>query len=171
MIVQNKARFKDEYKKQKEPLGTGGFGVVYKCRHRETKQTRAVKVIPVKKIKNMTTFLQEIQIMQKLDHPNVLKLFEYFIDEQDVYLITEICKGGELFDRIVEKEFYPEPEAAIIFNQILRSVNYIHSMGIAHRDIKPENFLFESKEESATLKIIDFGLSKILEKGEKAKGE
>jgi calcium-dependent protein kinase len=73
-------------------------------------------MIPVKKIKNMTTFLQEIQIMQKLDHPNVLKLFEYFIDETDVYLVTEICKGGELFDRIVEKEFYTEPEAAIIFN-------------------------------------------------------
>jgi calcium-dependent protein kinase len=54
--------------------------------------------------------------MQKLDHPNVLKLFEYFIDTSDVYLITEICKGGELFDRIVDKEFYPEPDAAIIFN-------------------------------------------------------
>jgi len=60
MIVQNKARFKDEYKKQKEPLGTGGFGVVYKCRHRETKQTRACKIIPVKKIKNMSMFLQEV---------------------------------------------------------------------------------------------------------------
>jgi calcium-dependent protein kinase len=147
-------------------MGTGGFGVVYKCRHRETKQTRAVKIIPKKKIKNMETFLQEIKIMQKLDHPNVLKLFEYFIDDKEVYLVTEICKGGELFDRIVAREFYPEPEAAIIFEQILRSVNYIHSMGIAHRDIKPENFLFESKEEDSSLKIIDFGLSKILEKGE-----
>lgn len=127
-------------------------------------------MIPVKKIKNMKTFLQEIHIMQKLDHPNVLKLFEYFIDDSDVYLVTEICKGGELFDRIVEKEFYSEPEAAIIFNQILRSVNYIHTQGIAHRDIKPENFLFESKDEHAALKIIDFGLSKILEKGKGAEG-
>lgn len=116
----------------------------------------------------METFLREIKIMQKLDHPNVLKLFEYFIDEKDVYLVTEICKGGELFDRIVAREFYPEPEAAVIFEQICRAVNYIHSQGIAHRDIKPENFLFESKDEEAALKIIDFGLSKILEKGERS---
>ena len=167
MIVQNTNKFKDLYKKQKEPLGSGGFGVVYKCRHRDTKQTRAVKVISKKKIKNMDTFLQEVEIMKKLDHPNVLKLYEYFIDDEDVFLITEICKGGELFDRIVEKEFYPEPEAAIIFEEILRSINYIHSCGIAHRDIKPENFLFETKEDNSTLKIIDFGLSKILTKGVK----
>jgi calcium-dependent protein kinase len=168
LIRQNQAKFKDLYKKQKEPLGSGGFGVVYKCRHRDTKQTRAVKVIPTKKIKNMDTFLQEIHIMQKLDHPNVLKLYEYFVEDEDVFLVTEICKGGELFDRIVEKEFYPEPEAAQIFEQILRAVNYIHSQGIAHRDIKPENFLFETKDDDATLKIIDFGLSKILDKSKQA---
>jgi len=118
----------------------------------------------------METFLQEVEIMKKLDHPNVLKLYEYFIEEEDVYLVTEICKGGELFDRIVEKEFYAEPEAAMIFEQILRSINYIHSQGIAHRDIKPENFLFEGKEDTSTLKIIDFGLSKILQKGAKPAG-
>jgi len=113
----------------------------------------------------MTTFLQEIAILQKLDHPNVLKLYEYFIDDTDVYLVTEICKGGELFDRIVEVEYFKEPEAALLFKQILRSLNYIHSQGVAHRDIKPENFLFDSKDEDASLKIIDFGLSKILDKG------
>jgi len=53
--------------------------------------------------------------MKKLDHPNVLKLYEYFIDDKDIYLVTEICKGGELFDRIVKKEYYPEAEAALIF--------------------------------------------------------
>lgn len=115
----------------------------------------------------METFLQEVEIMKKLDHPNVLKLYEYFIENEDVFLVTEICKGGELFDRIVEKEFYTEPDAATLFEQILRSINYIHSQGIAHRDIKPENFLFETKEDESTLKIIDFGLSKILQKGPK----
>lgn len=75
----------------------------------------------------MEVFLHEIHIMQKLDHPNVLKLYEYFIDDTDVYLVTEICKGGELFDRIVEKNNYSEPEAAHIFEQILRAVSYIHS--------------------------------------------
>ena len=159
--MQNDMLFKDEYKKQKEPIGTGGFGTVYKVRHRETGQTRACKVIPKNKILNLDTFMLEIKILQKLDHPNVLKLYEYFIDETSIYLITEMCRGGELFDRIIEKEFFDENEAALLFKQILQSLNYIHSQGIAHRDIKPENFLYDAKG-GDSIKIIDFGLSKIL---------
>jgi len=62
-----------------------------------------------------------------LDHPNVLKLYEYFEDEKNVYLVTEICRGGELFDKIIEEEFFSEKEAALIFKQILQSLNYCHS--------------------------------------------
>ena len=68
-----------------------------------------------KKIKNMERFKQEITILQQLDHPNVLKLFEYFEDDKNVYLVTEICRGGELFDRIIENEFFSEKESAKIF--------------------------------------------------------
>ena len=63
----------------------------------------------------MERFKQEINILQKLDHPNVLKLYEYFEDDKNVYLVTEICRGGELFDKIIEEEFFSEKEAAIIF--------------------------------------------------------
>jgi calcium-dependent protein kinase len=111
----------------------------------------------------METFLHEIEILKKLDHPNVLRIYEYFIDNDSVYIITEICRGGELFDKIVEVEFFSEEQAAVLMKQILRAINYIHSQGIAHRDIKPENFIFESKEDGSDLKIIDFGLSKILQ--------
>lgn len=104
----------------------------------------------------------EITILQQLDHPNVLKLYEYFEDDKYVYLITELCKGGELFDRIQAAEFFPEEQAAKIFLQILKPINYCHQVGIAHRDIKPENFIFESKAEDSDLKIIDFGLSKFV---------
>ena len=110
----------------------------------------------------MDRFKQEIVILQTLDHPNVLKLYEYFEDSKNVYLITELCRGGELFDRIIENEFFSEKVAAKIFKQILQPLNYCHSQGIAHRDLKPENFLFETKDEDSDLKIIDFGLSKIL---------
>lgn len=98
-----------------------------------------------------------------LDHPNILKLYEYFEDDKNVYLITELCKGGELFDRIIENEFFSEPIAAKIFRQILQSLNYCHKLGVAHRDLKPENFIFESKDMDSDLKVIDFGLSKIIQ--------
>ena len=91
-----------------------------------------------------------------------MKLYEYFEDEKNVYLVTESCRGGELFDRIIENEFFSEVQAAKIFKQILQSINYCHKTGIAHRDLKPENFLFETKEADSDLKIIDFGLSKVI---------
>lgn len=79
--------------------------------------------------------------------------------------MTELCSGGELFDRIIENEFFTEDKAAVIFKQILMALNYCHTNNIVHRDLKPENFLFAGKEETADLKIIDFGLSKIMNGG------
>lgn len=96
-----------------------------------------------------------------MDHPNIIKLYEYFEDTKNVYLITEICSGGELFDKIIEKEYFDEQYAAKIFKQIMQSINYCHSLEIAHRDLKPENFLYETKDENSDIKVIDFGLSKI----------
>lgn len=115
MIQKNEKRIEEVYKIAKKPIGTGAYGVVSLCQHRETKQERAVKKVPKKKIKNMERFKQEITILQTLDHPNVLKLFEYFEDEKNVYLVTEACRGGELFDRIIENEFFTEQTAAKIF--------------------------------------------------------
>jgi calcium-dependent protein kinase len=89
-------------------LGSGTFGVVHRVQHRTTKQIRACKTIPLKKIKNKSRFEDEVKILQTLDHPNVLKLYEYFVDAKNVYLVTELCKGGELFDMIVEQEFFNE---------------------------------------------------------------
>ena len=77
-------------------------------------------------------------------------------------MITELCTGGELFDLIIEKEYFSEKFAATIFKQILQALNYCHGMNVVHRDLKPENFLFESKENKSEIKVIDFGLSKIL---------
>lgn len=162
MIRKNEQSIEDLYKIGKKPLGTGAYGVVSKCTHKITGQERAVKKVAKKKIKNMDKFKQEITILQMLDHPNVLKLYEYFEDDKYVYLVTEICKGGELFDRIIEQEFFSEKVAAKIFKQILQSLNYCHNQGVAHRDLKPENFLFETGDENSDLKIIDFGLSKII---------
>jgi calcium-dependent protein kinase len=80
-------------------------------------------------------------------------------------IFRRLCTGGELFDRIIKEEFFTEQVAAKVFKQILQALNYCHSMNIVHRDLKPENFLFVSPDANADLKIIDFGLSKIMEGG------
>lgn len=80
-------------------------------------------------------------------------------------LCDRLCTGGELFDRIIKEEYFSEEVAARVFRQILQALNYCHSMNIVHRDLKPENFLFVSPDANADLKIIDFGLSKIMKEG------
>jgi len=169
MIMFNSKKFQDLYHLSKKELGSGAFGVVLRCVHRQTKQERACKVIAKNKIKNITHFKDEIAILQKLDHPHILKLYEYFEDAKNFYLVTEMCRGGEVFDKIIEKEHFSEVEAAKLFRQMLRGINYCHSHNIAHRDLKPENFLYETSEEDSDIKIIDFGLSKIFTPGKGGK--
>merc|ERR1719334_1449185 len=96
-----------------------------------------------------------------MDHPNIIKLFETFEDHRNIYLVMELCSGGELFDRIIATGHFSEKEAAVLMQQIIRAVYYMHENSICHRDLKPENFLFMTKDpiESNYLKIIDFGLS------------
>jgi len=114
----------------------------------------------------MDKFKLEINIMIKIDHPNVINLYEVFEDSRYVYLIMEECSGGELFDRIYDrissKNLYTEKEAAKIFKQFMSAVCHCHSMKICHRDLKPENLLFLNKTDD-DLKIIDFGLSRIFD--------
>ncbi len=105
----------------------------------------------------------EVDILSQLDHPNVVKLYEIF-DEGDVlYLVMELMNGGELFDRIVEKECYSEKEAADTIRPLVDAIRYCHSMGIVHRDLKPENLLYGSSDGQAILKISDFGLARFVQ--------
>lgn len=143
-IVKNSANIDSIYKREKKPIGKGTYGEVIRAKHRETGQIRAIKLIPRSKIKNWERFTTEVRILQQLDHPNVIKLYEYFEDETNVYLVTELCDGGELFDRIVKNEYFNEQLAAKTFRMILMALNYCHSQNIVHRDLKPENFLYQS---------------------------
>merc|ERR1712032_368473 len=111
---------------------------------------------------------QEIAIMKMMDHPNIVKLFETFEDHRNIYLVMELCSGGELFDRIIDAGHFTEVQAAILMQQILRAMFYMHENHICHRDLKPENFIFQTKDpiEKTLLKIIDFGLSCKFEPGQ-----
>ena len=105
----------------------------------------------------------EVEILSEVDHPNVVKLFEIYDEGAVLYLVMEIMSGGELFDRIVEKEAYSEKEAAETIKPIVDAIRYCHENGIIHRDLKPENLLYESEDEHAIIKISDFGLARFVQ--------
>jgi len=160
-IIENTGKIADHYQLDKKKLGEGSYGSVSKATNISTKAIRAVKTISKAQMKNIERFKQEIAIMKMMDHPNIIKLYESFEDIRNIYLVMELCAGGELFDRIIESGHFSEVQAAILMQQIIRAIYYMHENKIAHRDLKPENFLFMTKDpiEKNFLKIIDFGLS------------
>jgi len=85
--------------------------------------------------------MRELEILKTLDHPNIIKLYEVYQDSSYFHLVMEYCSGGELFERIAEKQRYNEIEGAAIMKKICSAVKYLHENGIVHRDLKPENFL------------------------------
>ncbi|QCE05486.1 Protein kinase [Vigna unguiculata] len=150
-----------------EEVGRGHFG--YTCSAKPKKGPLkgidvAVKVIPKSK---MTTAIaiedvrREVKILRALTgHKNLVQFYEAYEDDENVYIVMELCKGGELLDRILSRGGkYPENDARVVMIQILSVVAFCHLQGVVHRDLKPENFLFTSKDENSTLKAIDFGLS------------
>ena len=154
-------------------LGKGGYGKVFEVRNKTTGDLFACKKLSKLNIDNLEKFKREIDILMKLDHPNIIKLYEIFDAPNSLYLIMEECRGGELFDKISEyiekNENYSEKDTANIMIQVMSAIEYCHNNGICHRDLKPENLLFLKKgdEKDNPLKVIDFGLSKTLNKNQK----
>ncbi|XP_048519781.1 calcium/calmodulin-dependent protein kinase type 1 isoform X2 [Dendroctonus ponderosae] len=157
----------DEKYHLKEQLGTGAFSEVRLAESKEKPgQLFAVKIIDKKALKGKEDSLEnEIMILRKLTHPNIVQLLETFEDKNKVYLIMELVTGGELFDRIVEKGSYTEKDAAHLIRQVLEAVDYMHEQGVVHRDLKPENLLYYSPDKESKIMISDFGLSKMEDGG------
>jgi calcium/calmodulin-dependent protein kinase I len=112
--------------------------------------------------------MTEVEILSQLDHPNAVKLYEVFDMSDKLFLVMELLSGGELFDRIVEKESYNEREASDTIRPIVDAIRYCHSIGVIHRDLKPENLLYANDEEGAPLKITDFGVARFIQSFETA---
>jgi len=142
-------------------LGKGAFGTVRKAVNKTTGEQFAAKIIDKKKIKSefKTLLEREIQVMSRLNHPNIVLLEACYDTPKKVILIMELVSGGELFQDILSRqEPYYERDAADIVRQLFSALEYMHSLGIAHRDLKPENLLLSSDKK--TIKISDFGFSK-----------
>ncbi|XP_003397184.1 calcium/calmodulin-dependent protein kinase type 1 isoform X3 [Bombus vosnesenskii] len=151
----------------KELLGTGAFSEVRLAESKEKPgQMFAVKIIDKKALKGKEDSLEnEIRVLRRLTHPNIVQLLETFEDKHKVYLVMELVTGGELFDRIVEKGSYTEKDASGLIRQVLEAVDYMHDQGVVHRDLKPENLLYYNPDEDSKIMISDFGLSKMEDSG------
>jgi len=150
----------------KDVLGTGAFSQVRLAESKEDGQMHAIKIIDKKALRGKEDSLEnEIRVLKRLDHKNVVKLLEAYESRTCVYLVMELVTGGELFDRIVEKGSYSEKDAADLIKQVLSAVAYMHEEGVVHRDLKPENLLYYSPDADSKIMISDFGLSKMEESG------
>lgn len=146
-------------------LGSGAYGTVYAATSKAAGVQRAMKWIAKdrlrKHVADVTSFVhREFDILKNLDHPNIIRIYEMFEDSKYIYITEDLCRGGDLLDRVLEQKRLGEPMTAHIMRQVLSAVHYLHNHGVVHRDIKPENFLFVSRDIMSPLKLIDFGLSK-----------
>ncbi|CBZ53562.1 hypothetical protein NCLIV_033490 [Neospora caninum Liverpool] len=147
-------------------LGVGTFGKVKLGYHNVTGQKVAVKIINKAKMEMMEMYekiRREINILQCLHHPHVIRLYELIDTPTDIFMVMEYVQGGELFDHIVQKSRLPEHEARRFFQQIVSGVDYCHRHMICHRDLKPENVLLDT---NMNVKVGDFGLSNFMRDGD-----
>jgi calcium-dependent protein kinase len=165
-VIENENSFHDIYRLGKL-LGTGSFGEVRLCVHRETSIKRAVKIIRKDLLtspKQRESLDNEIRILKSLDHPSIVRVYEYFEEVRRLYIVLEFCNGGELFEEIVKKGTISEELSAGIMKQIFQILEYLQSSGVVHRDLKPENILLEEKHDMMNIKLIDFGAAVVCDR-------
>ena len=150
-----------------EKLGEGNFGVVRMATNRQTGEKVAIKILEKSKLTNYNDrnrLEREINILNKIHHPNIVKLFCTIETDRQIFIIMEYIKGNELFQYILVRKKLEEEEAFYFFIQIINCIDYLHKIRIAHRDLKTENVIIE--QGTKEIKLIDFGLSNIYEDGQ-----
>lgn len=158
-----RCNFTSHYKLGKT-LGKGSFAVTKRCVDKVTDKAWAAKVMNFGKMDDddLQALEQEVSILRGLKHPNICGLREVFQDKDMFYMVMEEMKGGELFDRIVEKEYYTETEAAKVIREVCSALAYCHKKGVTHRDLKPENILYATTDADSEVQVADFGLAAIV---------
>jgi len=156
MSITDKYTIKDE-------LGRGAFSIVRLAEEKSTGIKYAVKIINKSTVgADLVRLTTEMEILKKVNHPNIIKLKEIIDTKNALFIVTELVTGGELFDKIVELGQYTERNASILVVKIVSAISYLHSVNVVHRDLKPENLLLKNPTDIHEIKIADFGLSKIV---------
>ncbi|XP_043573431.1 ribosomal protein S6 kinase 2 alpha-like isoform X3 [Chiloscyllium plagiosum] len=154
----NNMNFTDGYE-LKEDIGVGSYSVCKRCIHKTTNMEYAVKIIE----KSKRDPSEEVEILLRYgQHPNIITLKDVYNDSKYIYLVTELMRGGELLDKILQKGF-SEREASALLHTIAKTVEYLHSQGVVHRDLKPSNILYvDESSNPESIRICDFGFAKQL---------
>ena len=156
----------NDYKKINQ-IGEGQFGSVFEVKNRITEMVRAMKTVKKHSGHDESEIINEAKILTSMDHPCIIKIFEFYSNEETYSIIMEYCKEGSLLKEIDKSGPFDESCTAYIMYQLFFAINYYNNMQIIHRDIKPENILIYNKNKETkypNIKICDFGMSKIVEK-------
>ncbi|XP_039532526.1 serine/threonine-protein kinase DCLK1a isoform X4 [Pimephales promelas] len=146
-------------------IGDGNFAVVHECVEHSTSRAYALKIINKGKCRGKEHMIQnEVAILRRVKHPNIVLLIEEMDTYSELYLVMELVKGGDLFDAITSANRYTERDASGMLYNLANAIKYLHSLNIVHRDIKPENLLvYEHQDGSKSLKLGDFGLATVVD--------
>ena len=143
-----------------DTIASGAFGTVVKAIEIKTGQEVAVKIIKKNsRLIDTSHIKEEINILKQLDHPNIVKFYDYIETNLKIYIIMEYIKGATLKRLIETKHSFSQNEACIIIEKLLSAIAYIHSKNVCHRDVKPENIMMNDYNDLTSLKLVDFGLS------------
>jgi serine/threonine kinase 33 len=145
-------------------LGKGSFGVVIQAKQLSSAQDFAIKLIQKERGSQMELIEREVSILQSMDHPHIIHLEEVLETDKKIYLVIELCLGGELSEVIKQKGPFAEEDSRIIIRSLADALAYMHIKGMVHRDLKLENILVTG-DDPLNVKITDFGLAYQMQKG------
>jgi len=155
-----KQEFLDRYDISSEVLGQGYFAVVKVATEKSTKNKVAVKFVNKKMVEKAENLKTETSLLQRVNHPNVVKLLDICDTKDTLFIVMELMEGGELYEEIVKRKSFTEKDASYIMMQLFSALDYLHKNDIVHRDLKLENLLL-TKKDHLEIKLADFGLSKV----------
>lgn len=163
--VSHKSRLESIHKNYNfiKVLGYGQFGTVREASRlfqNGLERKFAIKSISKDKVcKKFNLLKRELELLSIIDHPNIVKLHEIYEDEKYLHLVLDLCKGGDLYDYILNKGKLTEKEVMMIMKKSFSAINHLHTVSICHRDLKPDNFMFVTKDPDSEVKLVDFGMS------------